>query len=166
VPTLDEATRGHAPATAPTIDEQSSRCFACGPHNPHGLHLDFIFDAHDPAHIRAVASVQLPRDFQGAPGYLHGGIIATLLDEAMSKLNRPLQLLAMTRHMEVDYLRPAPTETPLALSAVHLRREGRKLFHTAELTLQDGTPLARAKALFLVIDPARMPAPGPTRIPS
>jgi acyl-CoA thioesterase FadM len=64
----------------------------------------------------------------------------------------------MTRHMEVDYLRPAPIDTPLTLTARHLRREGRKLFHTAELILPDGTPLARAKALFVVLDPALLQA--------
>ena len=87
------------------------------------------------------------------PGYLHGGIIATLLDEAMSKLNRPLNATAMTRHMEVDYLRPAPIEQPLTLTAHHLRREGRKLFHTAELRDSKGAVLAQAKAVFLVLDP-------------
>jgi acyl-coenzyme A thioesterase PaaI-like protein len=150
----NEAARTHAP----TIDEQSNHCFACGPHNPQGLHLNFHIDPSDPHHPQASAVVHLPRAYEGAPGYLHGGIIATLLDEAMSKLNRPLQLLAMTRHMEVDYLRPAPIDTPLSLTARHLRREGRKLFHTAELILPDGTPLARAKALFVVLDPAPLQA--------
>ncbi len=74
----------------------------------------------------------------------------------MSKLNRPLDVLAMTRHLEVDYLRPAPLHTPLTLTARHLRREGaagRKLFHTVTLQLPDGDVLARGKGLFIVIDP-------------
>ena len=91
---------------------------------------------------------------EGPPGYIHGGIIATLLDEAMSKLNRPLNMLAMTRHIEVDYLRPAPVRTTLLLTGHHLRREGRKLFHAAELADAQGKLIARAKGLFLVIDPA------------
>ncbi len=71
----------------------------------------------------------------------------------MSKLNRPLDVLAMTRNMEVDYLRPSPLHLPLTLTGRHLRRDGRKLFHSAELTHPDGTVLARAKGFFLVIDP-------------
>ena len=89
---------------------------------------------------------------EGPPGHIHGGIVATLLDEAMSKLNRPLNVLAMTRHMEVDYLRPAPLLQPLTLISRHLRREGRKLFHQAELQHPDGTVLACGKGLFVIID--------------
>ena len=103
--------------------------------------------------ITARATVSLTRLHEGPPGYLHGGIIATLLDEAMSKLNRPLDVLAMTRNLEVEYLRPCPIETPLALVAQHDRRDGRKLFHSATITHPDGTVLARARGFFLAIDP-------------
>jgi acyl-coenzyme A thioesterase PaaI-like protein len=149
----------HAPVSLPaeharTIDERASHCFGCGPSNPEGLHLKFTIKADDPAAITATATVHLTRNHEGPPGYIHGGIIATLMDEAMSKLNRPLDLLAMTRHMEVDYLRPCPLHSPLTLTSHHIRREGRKLFHTAILTHPDGTVLARAKGFFLVIDPA------------
>ena len=50
-----------------------------------------------------------PNQFEGHPGFLHGGIIATLLDETMSKAVRARGLTAMTRHMEVDYKRPVPS---------------------------------------------------------
>ncbi len=141
-----------------TVDELAAHCFGCGAANPQGLHLRFTVHTPPPPdehEITATATVQLTELHQGPPGYIHGGIISTLLDEAMSKLNRPLGLLAMTRHMSVDYLRPAPLHTPLTLTARHLRREGpRKLFHTADLLAPDGTPLAHAEALFLAIDPS------------
>jgi len=138
---------------ARTIDERANFCFGCGPDNPQSLKLSFVIDSADPENITATATVILTKLHEGAPGYLHGGIIATLMDEAMSKVNRPLGVLAMTRHMEVDYLRPAPIETELKLVGRHLRRDGRKLFHTAELRGPDGKVLARAKGFFLVIDP-------------
>lgn len=134
----------------PSIDELSGHCFGCGPNNPEGLHLRFHVDRQ--AHT-ATASMELDERYQGAPGYIHGGIIATVLDEAMSKLNRPLGLLAMTRHMEVDYLRPAPIRTKLQLTGSHIRREGRKLFHAAELRDLSGAVLARCSALWIVVDP-------------
>ena len=137
-----------------TIDERANFCFGCGPDNPQSLHLSFQLDSADPQNITATATVNLTRLHQGPPGYLHGGIIAVLMDEAMSKLNRPLDVLAMTRHMEVDYLRPAPIDTPLRLVARHLRRDGRKLYHSAELIHPDGVVLARAKGFFLVINPS------------
>jgi acyl-CoA thioesterase FadM len=90
-------------------------------------------------------------------------LIATLLDEAMSKLNRPLNVLAMTRHMEVDYLRPVPLYTPLVVTSRHVRREGRKLFHQAEIQLPAGTVLARGHGLFVVIDEKMLAAAGLTQ---
>ena len=142
--------------TQPTLDERTSHCFVCGPDNPQGLHLTFTID-HEK--ITTTAHLQLTRLHEGPPGYIHGGIIATLMDEAMSKLNRPLNVLAMTRHMEVDYLRPVPLYQPLVLVARHLNRAtkpdgtpDRKLFHQAEIQRPDGTVLARSKGLFIAID--------------
>ena len=146
----------------PSIDEISGQCFGCGAANPHGLHLQFSIDT--VAHT-ASAPVQLTEIHQGAPGYIHGGLIATLLDEAMSKLNRPLGLLAMTRHIEVDYLRPAPIHAPLTVSARHLRRDGRKLFHLAELHDEAGNLLASCNALWIVIDPSLIPESVKAHIP-
>jgi uncharacterized protein (TIGR00369 family) len=141
-----------------TIDERAGHCFGCGPANPQGLHLTFTIEATDPHFPTATARVQLTELHQGPPGHIHGGIIATLLDEAMSKLNRPLNVLAVTRHMEVDYLRPSPLHQPLTLVSHHIKREGSKLFHQAELRNLDGKVLARAKGLFIVINAALLAA--------
>ena len=139
-----------------TIDERANHCFGCGSANPQGLHLVFSTDASDPQHPTATADFQLDRIHEGPPGYIHGGIVATLLDEAMSKLNRPLDLLAVTRHMEVDYLRPVPLHQPLKVTSHHLRRDGRKLFHEAQISSFEGTVLARGRAVFIVLDPAML----------
>ena len=73
----------------------------------------------------------VPDTFEGPTGYLHGGIIATILDETMSKSIRARGLTAMTRHMEVDYLRPVPSASPVRLEGLRIvRSEGRK--HWAE----------------------------------
>lgn len=152
--TTPDKTR-HTPSsmdTNPTIDERASHCFGCGPANPQGLHLVFTTDTSNPEAPVATAHIQLDRLHEGPPGHIHGGIVATLLDEAMSKLNRPLNVLAMTRHMEVDYLRPVPLYQSLVLVSCHLSRQGRKLFHQAEIQHPDGTVLARAKGLFIVVD--------------
>ena len=147
----------HLPASmddamlSPEAAKRGTNCFGCGPTNPQGLHLKFVIDA---TALTAVAPVNLTRLHEGGPGYIHGGIIATLLDEAMSKLNRPLDVLAVTRNMQIDYLQPSPLNQPLTLTGTHLRREGRKLFHQAELANATGEVLARATGLFIVIDPS------------
>ena len=149
-----DATR-HTPVSMdsnPAIEQRASHCFGCGPANPQGLHLVFTTDTSNPDIPVATAQFQLDRLHEGPPGYIHGGIVATLLDEAMSKLNRPLNVIAMTRHMEIDYLQPVPLYRLLILTSRHLSREGRKLFHQAEIQHPDGTILARAKGLFIVVD--------------
>lgn len=148
-PTIEPTT-----ATFNTSDQLGNHCFGCGAQNPHGLHLHFVIQDSDPDAISASVTVQLTAAFEGPPGCIHGGIIATMLDEAMSKLNRPLNLVAMTRHMEVDYLRPVRVGDTLTIVSQHVRRDGRKVFHTAEITGSDGKVLARGKALFVAIDPA------------
>ena len=134
-----------------SVDELSGHCFGCGPQNPEGLHLSFTIDRE--AHT-ASTTVVLDERYQGAPGYVHGGIIATLLDEAMSKLNRPLGVLAMTRQMDVSYLRPVPIGAELLVKSRFLRRDGRKLFHEAELLGPNGVVLSRCAGLWIVIDPS------------
>lgn len=102
--------------------------------------------------ITSSATATLARTHQGPPGYVHGGIIATMLDEAMAKLNYPLGVTAMTRNLEVDYLRPAPIDMELTIVARHIRREGRKIFHSAQVLGHTGKVLAEAKGLFIVVD--------------
>jgi uncharacterized protein (TIGR00369 family) len=133
----------------PFAHAASNRCFGCGSANPAGLRLEF-FRAPDGS---VVASPTIAAIFDGHPGYLHGGIIATLLDEAMSKSVRALGKSAMTRKMEVDYLRPVPSGVPLRIEGRIIRSEERK--HWAEAAIQNssGTKLARASGLFIEVTP-------------
>jgi acyl-coenzyme A thioesterase PaaI-like protein len=152
----------HAPIAvsaevARTIDERANHCFGCGPENPQGLKLEFSVREEDGV-ITATSLLTMTRMHEGPPGYIHGGIIATLLDEAMSKLNRPLNVLAMTRSLSVDYLKPAPLYVPLKLVGTHVKRDGRKVLHSAALMLEDGAVLARGDGFFLVVDPAMLAA--------
>ncbi|QHN03688.1 PaaI family thioesterase [Granulicella sp. WH15] len=144
---------GLDPVDVRTIDERASHCFGCGPDNPEGLHLSFLVES-TPDAITSTVRVNLTRLHEGPPGHIHGGIIATLMDEAMSKLNRALGVIAMTRNLNVDYLRPSPLGVELTLVGRHLQRDGRKLHHEAELIHPNGTILARAKGFFIAIDPA------------
>lgn len=131
-----------------------NNCFGCGQQNRTGLQLRF----HTGESGQVVCSVRLAKRFQGPPGHAHGGIIATLLDEAMSKSNRALEVIAMTRHIEIDYLKPVPVGIDLQLTGRHVQADGRKHYCEAELANDDGEVLARGKALFIAIDPAKFRA--------
>lgn len=130
-----------------------NRCFGCGERNKTGLRLRFYVDEE---HV-IVCRVRLARRFEGPPGHAHGGVIATLLDEAMSKANRQFGVLAMTRQMEVEYLKPVPLGVRLLLTGRHAGAEGRKHSCEAELTNEKGEVLARGKALFIEVDRRMLP---------
>lgn len=127
-----------------------NHCFGCGQNNRSGLRLKFFVDGDH----RIVCRVRVPRRFEGPPGHVHGGVIATLLDEAMSKASRQFGVIAMTRQMEVEYVRPVPLMTPLELTGRHVDATGRKHRCEAEIRDSAGNVLARGKALFIAVDPA------------
>jgi uncharacterized protein (TIGR00369 family) len=133
----------------PLAHAAQNRCFGCGEANPAGLHLEFLL-----AEDHSVVSLPtIPDTFEGPTGYLHGGIIATLLDETMSKSIRAQGFTAMTRHMEVEYLRPVPSRVQLRLEGRLTRNEGRKHWAEAIILDAEGTTLARGKGLFIEVRP-------------
>jgi len=124
-----------------------NQCFGCGAANSAGLRLEFLL-AEDGS---VVCLATVPATFDGHPGYLHGGIIATLLDEAMSKSVRARGLTAMTGHLEIDYLRPVPSGSPLRLEGRIVRSEGRKYWTEAKILNARGTILAQGTGLFIEV---------------
>src|ERR1700710_1939777 len=107
-----------------------NHCFGCGKENPHSMRLKFTYDE---ASREVASSFRLGKRYSGPPGYCHGGIIATILDEAMAKLNKLHQVTAVTAHMAVDYLRPVPLEQPLRAEARETRSDGRRRFRQAAI---------------------------------
>jgi uncharacterized protein (TIGR00369 family) len=135
---------------APLFHGAQNHCFGCGTNNPVGLRLQFSVA---PDHA-VVCEAFVSDNYEGPPGYLHGGIIATLLDEAMSKANRANGTTAMTRQMQVEYLRPVPSCTPIQIEGRVLRSEGRKHWTEAHIFAGDGAVLAKATGLFITVHPA------------
>ena len=133
----------------PLAHTAQNRCFGCGPANPAGLHLEF--NLAEDGTVVCLASV--PDTFEGPRGFLHGGIIAALLDEAMSKAVRSRNVVGMTRHMEVDYKSPVPSCTPIRLESRVYHHEGRKHWAEASILKADGTVLAQSKGLFIEVRP-------------
>jgi uncharacterized protein (TIGR00369 family) len=141
--------------TAPSYHGPQNHCFGCGPGNSVGLHLHF--EGSETGSVVCHATVS--GDYEGPPGYLHGGIIATLLDEAMSKANRARGVTAMTRQMQIDYLRPVPSNATIRIEGRVTRSEGRKHWTEAQIRAVEaagegageGKILAQATGLFIAI---------------
>ena len=130
-----------------------NRCFACGPANPEGMRLKFFFDE---SLRRAWCRFKLARKYQGPPGHAHGGIIATILDEAMGKVNKLRHVVALTSRMQVEYLRPVPLGQTLIAEGHERSVRGRRHINVAEIRNQKGDVLARGRALFIAVDAEKM----------
>ena len=105
---------------------------------------------------RFVCRFRLGKRYTGPPGHCHGGIIATILDDAMGKVNKLRDVVALTSQITVDYLRPVPLNQPLRVESRELRVEGRKHVNTAEILDGENQVLARGQGTFIVIDPEKM----------
>jgi uncharacterized protein (TIGR00369 family) len=119
--------------------ETFGNCFVCGEKNPGGLHLTFEIDK-DRRTLRTtfVASPV----FQGYDGIVHGGILSTLLDEAMAKLSYELGFNALTASLEVRFINPAPILKPLQVYGEIIEVSKRLVKAKAKVVTEEGTVLA------------------------
>jgi acyl-coenzyme A thioesterase PaaI-like protein len=116
-------------------------CFGCGKNNPIGMKLKFSKEGDT---VRAEYTP--PREFQGWPGLLHGGILATLLDEAMSHAAYTTGSTCLTASITIRQRAPIKVETPLLISA-RITRHGSRLIETeGKVSLKDGTIVAESTA--------------------
>ena len=99
---------------AGTSEHLGYYCFACAPQNPCGLKMEFYEDGDD-----VVSFWEPDNNFQSWIGTLHGGIQATLLDEAGGwVVSRKLQTTGMTTHLNVRYRSSVPVgKGPLEIRA-------------------------------------------------
>jgi len=127
------------------VDDQY--CFACGTENPISLRLEFAMEG-DGLSGTFTAS----REHQGYRGVVHGGIISTLLDEAMARLLIMQGHRVVTVRMEVRYRKPVPVGEPLLIRA---KREaapsGRFLKTSALIMSKDGAILSQGEGTFAII---------------
>jgi uncharacterized protein (TIGR00369 family) len=130
-------------------------CFGCGGANARGMKLSF---EQDDERQRIVGRFRLGEEYQGGSGYLHGGIIALLLDEAMSKAARFHSEHAVTADLHVEYKRPIRVNSEIVVEGFVTRREGRQLYHQGEIRNEAGDLLARGEGRFVIIDRAKYQA--------
>jgi uncharacterized protein (TIGR00369 family) len=124
-------------------------CFGCGGANDGGMKLAFV---QDNARQRIVGRFVLGERYQGGGGMAHGGIIATLLDEAMGKVCRFRNARAVTAELTVEYLKPVRVDREIVVEAFETEQKGRNLFQTGEIRDATGELLARGKGRFVILN--------------
>lgn len=135
-----------------TQPDPANPCFGCGGGNPRGMKLVFEIDE---SAQRIVGHFKLGPEYQGATGFIHGGIIATVLDEVMSKVSRFTNVRAVTAELTIEYLLPVRVDEELRVEGFATRRDGRQLYYEGEIRDAVGNLLARGRGRFVIIDPER-----------
>jgi uncharacterized protein (TIGR00369 family) len=126
--------------------ETNQNCFVCGENNPNGLRLNFEIDKEKQT-LKTIF-IASPT-FQGWDGIVHGGIISTLLDEAMAKLIFELGYHAITASLEIRFKNPAPILEPLLVHGEIAEVSKRLIRAKARVSKEDGTLLATGTSTFL-----------------
>jgi uncharacterized protein (TIGR00369 family) len=116
----------------------------CAPSHPLGLRIEYHVGAGGIVH----AEFMCPDVFQGYPGQLHGGVITSLLDGAMTNCLFAHGIEAVTAELTVRFLRPVLTDRVAVVSARHIKAFRRLHVLEAELIQEDVT-VARAQGKFL-----------------
>ena len=138
-------------ATLPQVsintDLSEGLCFGCGQNNPIGLKLNFRRDG------KAVIGEFTPgKLYQGWPGFVHGGIITCLLDEAMSYAVHFEGISCITAKMEIKLKRLALIEESLVITSAVTRNSRRLIGTKAKVSLRDGTVVAESTATHFVLE--------------
>ncbi len=129
----------------------ANQCFGCGGANDGGMKLTF---EQDNDKRRIVGRFVLGERYQGGGGMAHGGIIATLLDEALGKVCRFREVRAVTAELNVEYLKPVSVQSEIVVEGWETEQKGRNLFHAGEIRNAAGDVLARGKGRFVIIGEA------------
>jgi len=128
--------------------KESNRCFGCGGANESGMKL--AFDLHVDERKTRGKFVLGPR-YGGGAGFAHGGIIAVLLDEAMGKISKLTDELAVTAELSVEYRMPVPLTEEIVVEGWQESEKGRNRFRVGEIKDAAGNLLARGKGRFVVV---------------
>jgi uncharacterized protein (TIGR00369 family) len=126
--------------------ESFGNCFVCGEKNSGGLQLRFKID--QKKQTLQTTFVANPT-YQGWDGIVHGGIVSTLLDEAMAKLVYELGYQAVTASLEVRFKKPAPILEPLQVYGEITEVSKRLIRAKARVEKGDGTVVAEGTSSLL-----------------
>ena len=138
----------------PAENHDLTGCFACGSESLAGMHLHFERSA--PGEVQATA--RLDPAWTGWRGLAHGGLLATMMDEALGYAVASLGHTALTARLEVRYLVPVRAGAELSVRAKVQRHDRRLAQVAAAVALPSGRQVATASATMIYADDLPMPA--------
>ena len=121
----------------------ANMCFVCGRQNPIGLHMHFYDNDQD-----TVSSTFTPDErYQGYPEIVHGGILASILDEVVGRVAMigDHHRFKMTVNLKVQYRHPVEVGTEIRAEGKVVRIRGRIGKAEGKIYLPDGTIACEAE---------------------
>jgi acyl-coenzyme A thioesterase PaaI-like protein len=144
--------------------QPNNGCFVCGRENPRGLQIRFSPDGVG----RVSALWNTSTAWEGFRGVIHGGIVSTVLDEAMSKAVASSGWPALTCELRVRFRHRVASGECLQLRGWVTEKRKKRILAEACLDDQNGNERAHAWAVFLVVSPAgagTVPESGASSVP-
>lgn len=134
---------------AAQIDRESAlsarSCFACRPDNQRGLRLVFRQNENGEMTTEWIPEPEM----EGYQGIVHGGVVSTVLDEAMAKVVDASGTAALTAELRIRFRQQVPPGSRLYVRGWIESRNKRVINAQAALTDGGGVELAHAWAVFL-----------------
>jgi uncharacterized protein (TIGR00369 family) len=120
-------------------------CYVCGKQNPKSMGVTWNL-----MEDRSISTkVTLGLSQQGPPGYAHGGASAALLDEAMGSAVWSAGHQVVSVNLQVNYKKPLPLETPVWVNAKIDNIEGRVIYASSTISLEDDTILVTGNGVYV-----------------
>lgn len=124
--------------------EDDNYCFVCGKKNPSGLHLKFSIQE------GKVLTEFIPQKIhQGYKDIVHGGLISTLLDEAMVKAALMQGMPAVTAEITVRFKNPLITGEKAVVEAKIITMNKKIIETNAIVKKSDGSIIAEGRAKLI-----------------
>jgi acyl-coenzyme A thioesterase PaaI-like protein len=136
-----------APLPTPLADNY---CFVCGQDNPRGFKIKVRYFE---AELAAETELAIPREYQGWAEVIHGGILATLLDEMMAHAVWRFAGPGLTLSMEVRFHAPLKPGEAIRVRGLMQPANGSRRQAEAEIIrIADGQKIASGKSRFLLLE--------------
>ncbi len=136
----------HADDAALNDRSDYQHCFVCGAKNTSGLRLKFHREGE-----QVVAEFLPDVSFEGFPGVVHGGILASLLDETLARTALLYHQWVMTGRLEIRFRRPALVGQLLRVTAWAEQRRARLVIARGKIALanEPSVVVAESQGTFL-----------------
>ena len=126
----------------------NNRCFVCGSRNSKGLNLKYNIDKNNET---AFCKTTLSNEYEGWKGYLHGGIMASILDGAMVHACLAKGLTCVTAELNIKYKNPILTGSEIEIKSEIVKNLSMLFYVSATISVA-GVEAVTATAKMWVVD--------------